>query len=224
MARQLTIKRERSLIGGHLKWAIVLNGVSVAAITGGQTQTITISEQAQQLEIIQLSMLGKPTINCDRGTALIMAGAADCTVTASVQTGIFKDVIRLKCAYDRTEIPEEAFVEAVTRLIVGMFQGEAALRWVNDPNNRRRDLRVACRRDGVHICWEMKNPGRNIMGMEDNLVPYETAGVSLAQERLEDNLLRRLECSIREGVLSNTRFVVNEYGCFAPGEDASRAV
>lgn len=220
MARTLTITRKKNFQGSAGKWMVKLDGYEVARINNGETQSIQIDKHPHQIEIIILSAFGKPTLGIDPGTALIMAGGANCNVMLSLGIGFVKNHINVECSYDCHSITEVDFIDAVTQFMVNVFNRDAILERLNDPNNRRNDLRIACRKDGVHIQWDVSETtmGKNwSTGYDEEAIPYEAAGVTMPEERLTKELLTRLESSVKNAILEQTRFVKNEYGCFALG-------
>lgn len=224
MTRNLTITRKKGIAGGIAKWGALLDGVMIAKLDNGQTQSFRIDEQPHHLEIIMLSVFGKPTLGIDPATAMIMAGTDDCVVTLSLAVGLTKNKIMVDCTYKGSVVSESDFVEAVTAFIVNVFNGDAILKRLNDPNNRRNDLGIDSRKDGVHIWWEAKEitMGKNwSTGRDAEIIPYEAAGVTMPKENLTEDLLNRLDASIKNGILTKTRFVKNEYGCFALGNKKS---
>lgn len=220
MNRTLTITRKKNFIGCALKWMVKLDGFEVARINNGESQSIQIDEHPHQMEIVMLSVFGKPTLGVDPGTALIMSGGANCNVTLSLGLGLVKDHINVECSYDIPTITGADFIDAVTRLMVNIFNGDAILERLNDPNNRRNDLRVICRKDGVHIQWDVDEVtvGKNwSTGYDEEIIPYEAAGVTMPKEQLTGERLTRLEDSVKNAILTQTRFVKDEYGCFVLG-------
>lgn len=224
MNRTLTITRKKSFQGGLAKWMVQLDGYEVARLNNGETQSIQIDEHPHQMEIVMLSTFGKPTLNINPGTALIMAGDANCNVTLSLGLGLVKNHINVECSYNAPAINESAFIEAVTRFMVNIFNGDAILERLNDPDNRRNDLEILCAKDGVHIRWAAEKAivGKNwSTGYDEEIVPYEAAGVTMPTEMLANELLKQLEVSVKQGILTQTRFVKNEYGCFVLGNKKS---
>lgn len=216
MTRTLTITRKKNFQGGGGQWLVRLDGYEVARINNGATQSIQMTEQPHQMEVVMLSAFGKPTHGIDPVTALIMAGATNCNVTLSLGVGLVRNHINVDCSYD-SHTSEAGFIEEVTRFLVNIFNQDAILERLNDPNNRRKDLNVRCQKDGVHIQWQEVEPTHWSLGYNEDIVPYEAAGVTMPKEQLTQELLTRLEHSIKDTILSQTRFVKNEYGCFALG-------
>lgn len=220
MNRTLTITRKKNFQGGAGKWMVKLDGFQVAKLNNGESQSVQIDEHPHQMEIVMLSAFGKPTLGIDPGTALIMAGGANCNVTLSLGLGLVKNHINVECSYDYHSMTEADFIDAVTRLMVNVFNGDAILERLNDPNNRRKDLRAVCCKDGVHIRWDVEEAtvGKNwSTGYDEEIIPYEAAGVTMPKEQLTKELLARLENSVKNAILGQTRFVKNEYGCFTLG-------
>lgn len=220
MNRTLTVTRKKDFISGPWKWMVKLDGFEVARINNGESQSIQIDEHPHQMEIVALSAFGIPTLGVVPGTALIMSGGANCNVTLSLGLGLVKDHINVECSYDIPTITGADFIDAVTRLMVNIFNGDAILERLNDPNNRRNDLRVICRKDGVHIQWDVDEVtvGKNwSTGYDEEIIPYEAADVTMPKEQLTGERLTRLEDSVKNAILTQTRFVKDEYGCFVLG-------
>lgn len=226
MTRNLTITRKKGIAGAITKWGVLLDGAMIGKLDNGQTQSFRIDERSHNLEVVLLSPFGKPTLTYEPASALVMAGTDDCNVALSLALGLIKYKIRADCTYDSDRpVPSESdFVDAVTAFIANVFNKDAILERLNDPNNRRNDLGISCDKDGVHIWWEVKETtlGKNwSTGRDEELIPYEAAGVTMPKENLTGDLLNRLEASIKNGILTKTRFVKNEYGCFALGNKKS---
>lgn len=220
MNRTLTVTRKKDFISGPWKWMVKLDGFEVARINNGESLSIQIDEHPHQMEIVALSAFGIPTLGVDPGTALIMSGGANCNVTLSLGLGLVKNHINVECSYDIPTITGADFIDAVTRLMVNIFNGDAILERLNDPNNRRNDLRVICRKDGVHIQWDVDEVtvGKNwSTGYDEEIIPYEAADVTMPKEQLTGERLTRLEDSVKNAILTQTRFVKDEYGCFVLG-------
>lgn len=224
MTRNLTMTRKKGIVGGIAKWGVLLDGAMIGKLDNGQTQSFRIDERSHNLEVVMLSPFGKPTLSIEPASTLVMAGTDDCNVTLTLVPGLIKNKIRANCTYEGSVLSESDFVDAVTAFITNVFNGDAILQRLNDPNNRRKDLGISCRKDGVHIWWDVKETtmGKNwSTGRDEELIPYEAAGVTMPKENLTDDLLNRLEASIKNDILTKTRFVKNEYGCFALGNKKS---
>lgn len=219
--RTLTITRKKNFVGCAVQWGVKLDGRPICKIGDGETQSLPINEQAHSLEIMSLSLFGSPNKSMDPAKCMILSGMDNCNVTGSISIGIIKPKIVLDCVYDGAPISVDDFVDSVTRLMISIFNGDAILERLNDSNNRRKDLRVVCEKDGVHIRWEEVEATHWSLGYGEEIVPYEAANVLIPKEQMTRELLTRLEGSIENAILAQTRFVKNEYGCFVLGTKKS---
>jgi len=225
MTRTLTITRKENFQGKITKWRILLDGRAITMIGNGETQSFQIDERAHELEVVPLNALGKPVHGMDSRKTLIMSGTNNCKATVSIGLGMLNNHIKTECTYEGPVLSEEVFIHAVTVLITNIFNGNAILDLLNDPNNRRNDLRVCCLKDGVHIQWYVKEStfGKNwSTGYDEEIVPYEAANVTMPKENLTPDLLKSLDTSVKNGILSGTGFIMNKYGGFEPGKLKSR--
>ena len=224
MARKLTVTRKNSIKGGLGKWGVKLDGFLVGKLENGEAQSFPIDERSHNLEVVMLSVLGKPTLGIDPATVLIMAGTDDCTVSVSLAVGLVKNKIKTECQYDAALVSESDFIHSITEFMVRIFSGDAILERLEDPNNRRKDLRVVCSGDGIHIRWDVKEAtvGKNwSTGYDEEIIPYEAAGVHMNKDQLTSDLLKRTEDSVKSAILTRTRFEKNQYGAFALGNKKS---
>ena len=221
MTRNLKITRTASRVGSNLKWGIKLDGKIVGQIKNGESFVTQIDEQPHTLEIIQLSLFGTPTIGVESGVCVIMAGNQDCFAVTRISVELFKNKIHLECTYNGTVPPVSDFVDAVAKFVVNVFKGDAIIERLNDSNNRRKDLEIFCGKDGVHIRWQEVKPTHLSLGYGEEIVPYEAAGVTLPKEQLTQEILTQLENAVKNAILTQTRFVKNEYGCFVLGNKKS---
>lgn len=224
MVRTLNITRVQSFVGGGVKMGIKLDGAIIDKIGNGQSLSFHIDDRSHNLEVIALSLIGKPTLGVDPATAFIMAGSDDCTVTVSVVMGLIKNKIKAECQYHTAPVSEANFIHSVTEFMVNVFNGNAILERLEDPNNRRHDLSVSCHKDGVHIRWQLnetKNMDEWSKGYAEEIIPYEAAGVTMPKDQLTGDVLSRVEDSVKGAIVNRTRFVKNEYGAFVPGNKKS---
>lgn len=216
MSRTLTITRKKHLYGAICKWAVMLDERMVAEIGNGETKQIQMDDNAHQLKVIALDPFKKAVHNMDPVTALVVSGHANCNATVFI--GLVGNKLKIDCSYEDLGFSESDFIDAVTQFMVNIFNGDAILERLNDPDNRRNDLAVHCQKDGVHIQWQANEIkiGKNwSTGYNEEIVPYEAAGVSMPKEQLTNELLNTLEDSVKAAILSKTRFDENNYGCFA---------
>lgn len=217
MTRTLTITRENLTVGCAVKMGVELDGFLIAKMRNGETESFQIDESSHNLKIVPLSLFDTPTHNMVSPTALIMAGRDDCNVTLSVSLGLVRHRINVTCNYATAQVSETDFIEAVTRFMVDVFNGSAILERLNDPDNRRNDLEIVCKKDGVHIRWQAKEitMGKNwSTGCNEEIIPYEAACVTMPKERLTDELLTQLTDYIKLDIARETPFARNQYGCF----------
>lgn len=125
----------------------------------------------------------------------------------------------MEASYAIANASEEDSIRAVTSFMVNVFNGEAIMHRLNDPNNRRKDLGVVCLSDGIHIRWHEEKPSNWTLGYGEEVIPYAAAKTNYPKSQLTSELLSRLERSVHSGIVNYTQFEKNQYGCFAPGNN-----
>ena len=217
--RTLKITQSTSGIGKvGARFLYKLDGVAIGVTKkNGESISRPIDDRAYSLEAVQVSLLGTPAIGSSPATLMIVSGGMDCVATASLRLGLVKTTVHLEASYDLPPVSEDAFVNAVTALMVTIFSGDAILERLNDPNNRRNDLEVFCAENGVHILWQENQPSEWSKGYGEEIIPYAASHTDFPKERLTPDVLDRLNRAARSGILSRTRFVQNQYGCFMLG-------
>lgn len=220
-----TLKITQSTLGiGKVgtRFLYKLDGVAIGMTKmHGESISRPIDDRAYSLEAVRVSLLGTPTIGSSPATLMIVSGGMDCTVTTTWRLGLVKGTVHLEASYDLPPVSEDAFVDAVTELMVRIFSSDAILERLNDSNNRRSDLEVFCSENGVHIRWQENQPSEWSKGYGEEIIPYAASHTGFPKERLNADVLDRLNRAVCSGILSRTRFVKNQYGCFILGTKKS---